>query len=164
MKGVIVRSLRSFLLSELSMLNGRILNNAFMHVFVNTTSIKKYEKEKAINKCLHIMFSSISHEFRTPLNAFMNSTLLIEISFEAIMNAISSIKIPNKNILDTIEKYKLLFNRNLQTSKISSKTLLSLVEDILDFAKIEAGMFSLSERPFLIQELVNELLFIFEYQ
>ena len=127
-----------------------MINSKRFYAFILSqyTSIKKMKKKRQF-----IMF--LSHE-RTPLNAFMNSTLLIEISFEAIMNAISSIKIPNKNILDTIEKYKLLFNRNLQTSKISSKTLL-IVEDILDFAKIEAGMFSLSE-------IVNELLFIFEYQ
>ena len=52
--------------------------NAFMHVFVSTTDIKKLEKEKATNKCLHIMFSSVSHEFRTPLNSFENALTLLE--------------------------------------------------------------------------------------
>ena len=70
-----------------------------MHVFVNTSSIKKYEKEKAINKCLHIMFSSISHEFRTPLNAFMNSTELVEISYEAIMSAIEPLSITDQKAI-----------------------------------------------------------------
>jgi len=49
------------------------LENSYMHVFIDNTNIKKLEKEKATNKWLHIMFSSISHEFRTPLNAFSNA-------------------------------------------------------------------------------------------
>ena len=40
----------------------------------------------------------------------------------------------------------------------------SLTEDILDFAKIEAGMFALNEKPFEIGALVTEIEFIFENQ
>ena len=40
----------------------------------------------------------------------------------------------------------------------------SLTEDILDFAKIEAGMFTLNEKPFEIGALVTEIEFIFENQ
>lgn len=47
---------------------------------------------------------------------------------------------------------------------MSSKILLNLVEDILDFAKIEAGMFSLNEKRFSIQELVKDIKYIFETQ
>ena len=55
-----------------------------MHVFINTSSVKKLEKEKATNKCLRIMFSSISHEFRTPLNAFMNAVELLKLNFATL--------------------------------------------------------------------------------
>ena len=41
---------------------------------------------------------------------------------------------------------------------------MSLVEDIMDFAKIEAGYFTLNEKSFKISQLVDELFFIFEYQ
>jgi signal transduction histidine kinase len=40
-----------------------------LHLFINTTAISKFETEKARNKCQKIMFASMSHEFRTPLNA-----------------------------------------------------------------------------------------------
>ena len=40
----------------------------------------------------------------------------------------------------------------------------SLTEDILDFAKIEADMFNLNEKPFEIGVLINEIEFIFENQ
>ena len=55
--------------------------NSFIHVFDNITSIKQVEMEKARNQCLQLMFSSISHEFRTPINAFSNSMQLIESNY-----------------------------------------------------------------------------------
>jgi len=55
---------------------------AYMHVFIDTTHIKKLEKERAVNKCQHIMFSSISHELRTPLNAFINAIDFLKYYFD----------------------------------------------------------------------------------
>ena len=63
-------------------------DDSLMHVLLNTTQVKKYEKEKALNKCLQLMFSSVSHEFRTPLNAFSNALNLIELNIESLMEAI----------------------------------------------------------------------------
>ena len=63
-------------------------DDSLMHVLLNTTQVKKYEKEKALNKCLQLMFSSVSHEFRTPLNAFSNALNLIELNIESLMETI----------------------------------------------------------------------------
>jgi len=63
--------------------------NAFMHIFVNTTLTKTLEKEKATNKCLNIMFSSVSHEFRTPINAFSNAVYLLEYNFDILQEMAS---------------------------------------------------------------------------
>ena len=63
-------------------------NDSLMHVLLNTTQVKKYEKEKALNKCLQLMFSSVSHEFRTPLNAFSNALNLIELNIGSLMETI----------------------------------------------------------------------------
>ena len=48
--------------------------------------------------------------------------------------------------------------------KISTTSLMSLVEDILDLAKIEAGTFSLNEQPFSIRSLVQDIEYVFEFQ
>ena len=48
--------------------------------------LNKLEKEKATNKWLHVMFSSISHEFRTPINAFTGALSLIELMVESLQN------------------------------------------------------------------------------
>lgn len=57
---------------------------SYMHMFVDTTTIKEWEKEKATNKWLHAMFSSVSHEFRTPINAISNSIDLMILNFTKI--------------------------------------------------------------------------------
>ena len=55
-------------------------NNAFMHVFTDTTNISKLEEAKNNMRCQKIMFSSVSHEFRTPLNSISNSYYFIKSS------------------------------------------------------------------------------------
>ena len=60
--------------------------NSFIHVFINTSALKKFEMERAKNECLQLMFSSVSHEFRTPLNAFTNSIVMLESNFTQILN------------------------------------------------------------------------------
>ena len=48
--------------------------------------------------------------------------------------------------------------------KISTTSLMSLVEDILDLAKIEAGTFSLNEQPFSVRSLIQDIEYVFEFQ
>jgi signal transduction histidine kinase len=47
--------------------------NSCLHLFIDTTNVSKLEEERATNKCQKIMFASMSHEFRTPLNAINNA-------------------------------------------------------------------------------------------
>ena len=78
--------------------------------------------------------SNMSHEIRTPLNAVIGMThLLLEGS-------------PRK---DQIEK--------LKTLHFAGENLLALVNDILDFNKIEAGKVSFENIPFNIIEITQNL-------
>lgn len=113
---------------------------------------------------MHVMFSSISHEFRTPINAFSNALSLLQLNNDRLKCYISQhpeIVDSSKNevtkILDANNKY-------LKIGDVSTKFLMNLTEDILDFAKIEAGMFRLTEKPFLIQDLINEIEYTFVLQ
>jgi len=130
--------------------------NAFMHVFVSTTDIKKLEKEKATNKCLHIMFSSVSHEFRTPLNSFENALALLETNCVKFQKLFPENKAVD-NLIQSSQKY-------IKIGQVSSKLLLNLTEDILDLAKMQAGIFKLSEKTFSISNLLRDIEFIFELQ
>jgi len=44
-----------------------------MHVFIDTSAFIKLEEANNNIKCQKIMFASVSHEFRTPLNSIINS-------------------------------------------------------------------------------------------
>jgi signal transduction histidine kinase len=64
--------------------------DAYMHIFIDMTNIKKLEEEKAKYTCQKIMFASVSHEFRTPLNVFHNSLYLIKLKLDSVVEVIRS--------------------------------------------------------------------------
>lgn len=139
-------------------------DRAFLHVFINTTYLKKLEEAKSINKCLHIMFSSISHEFRTPINAFSNALALLKVNNDKMVSQFDKIKGITDQERSRIASLLETNNKYVKIGDVSSKFLLNLTEDILDFAKIEAGMFRLNEMPFKIKDLIEELEYIFDLQ
>ena len=59
-------------------------HNSFMHVLIDTTNVIELEKAKNNIKCQKIMFASASHEFRTPLNAILNSLKFVR-DFHQVM-------------------------------------------------------------------------------
>ena len=58
--------------------------DSFMHSFIDTSQVIRLEEERATNKCQQTMFASVSHEFRTPINAFSNSLLLVRMKVDEI--------------------------------------------------------------------------------
>ena len=90
--------------------------------------------EKA-SKAKGEFLSVMSHEIRTPLNA------IIGISY-IMMSA---------NDLDATQQ------KNIKTLHISAQNLLVLINDILDFNKIEEGKIILAETPIDIYELIKNI-------
>ena len=137
---------------------------SFIHVFINTTAVKQIEEEKARNDCLQLMFSSVSHEFRTPLNAFSNSALLLESNYQMLLQKIDQL-VPQELAPKLITQAQRESDERFYTiCKISTASLMSLIEDILDLSKLEAGTFSLNEQPFLVKTLANDIENIFMFQ
>ena len=112
----------------------------FMHIFIETTQISQLEEAKAQNKYQKQMLANVSHEFRTPLNAMMMSLVLLK----------DKVQQPDKKFI------------KIATS--SCNILSSLVEDILDHAKIQAGMFKIQNSVFEMSELFEEIKEMFEIQ
>lgn len=89
------------------------------------------ELEKS-NEDKVLFFSTMSHELRTPLNSVIGmANLLID---------------DNK---DREQK------ENLDILKFSAESLLSLINDILDFNKIDSGKVALESIPFNLKELLE---------
>jgi signal transduction histidine kinase len=83
----------------------------------------------------------MSHEIRTPLNAVIGMTNLL---------------LEEDPLQTQLEK--------LDTLKFSSETLLTLINDILDYNKIESSAISFEMIPFNMEELVEHLYNAFLYQ
>ena len=143
------------------------LNNSswsYIHVFVNTTTVKRLEAEKTRNELLQIMFSSVSHEFRTPINAFSNSVLILELNYNNfIQKSTELLPIELQNQLLS-QRDKESNERFFKTWKVSTASLMSLIDDILDLAKIEAGTYKLNPKLFSIKTLIQDIDYIFNFQ
>ena len=59
--------------------------------------------------------------------------------------------------IDQIQKF-------IKMGQNSSILLLSLIEDILDLSKIDAGTFRINMSEFNLKELIDEIYDIYEYQ
>lgn len=86
--------------------------------------------------------SNISHELRTPMNAIKGfADILIE---------------DTASLGD--EKKKEKFRTHLNQIRISAANLTSIIDDILDFARIENGRIRFRNRDFDLQELVSNVM------
>ncbi|MFM6138760.1 MAG: ATP-binding protein [Sphaerospermopsis kisseleviana] len=97
----------------------------------------KHEAEAA-NKAKSEFLANMSHEIRTPMNAVLGFTELLE---SIITHS------PAKEYIQAISS--------------SGKTLLALINDILDLSKIEAGKLQIHFEPVDLRLLVREIEIVF---
>jgi PAS domain S-box-containing protein len=107
---------------------------------INTELLYAKERAEESDRLKMVFLSNISHEIRTPMNAIMGFSELLEKS------DISSEK---------QEKFTQIIRRR-------SKDLLTIINDILDISKIDAGQFNIFESSGNINEMLNELFQYYE--
>lgn len=92
---------------------------------------------EAANKAKSAFLATMSHELRTPLNAIGGYADLLEVGVHGELTEMQ--------------------HRDVTRIKRSQRHLLSLINDILNFAKIEAGRVSYAVRPMIIADHLPEL-------
>ncbi len=97
------------------------------------TNLRLKEASKAKDRFL----ANMSHELRTPLNAILGFSGTLLMGLAGPLNASQT--------------------QHLRTVQASSRHLLSLINDLLDLARIEAGKFELNVESINCCELLNEV-------
>lgn len=103
--------------------------------------IKARDAAEVANLSKSDFLASMSHELRTPLNVVIGMSQMLEKA---------ELKNEERKQLESIQR--------------SGKVLLSLIEDILDLSRIEAGKVKLEYSTFSVPRLADEVRDIFKYQ
>lgn len=98
-------------------------------------ALDERRKAQEADQAKSVFLSNMSHELRTPLNAVLG--------FAQLMERDPSLGSAHRDSLKVILR--------------SGEHLLSLINDVLSLAKIEAGRLSLGEEPFLLHELCRDV-------
>ncbi len=107
--------------------------------FVDITAIEKSRKyEAASNTSKSEFLAKMSHEIRTPMNGIIGMTDALKLD---------NLTTEQKEYIDIVKR--------------SADLLLSIIDDILDYSKIEAGKMQLEELPFKLSEEVKLSLDLF---
>ena len=123
---------------------GCLIVNCFFQVFViqderlakHTAELERaLERARAAEKARSMFFSIVSHDIRTPLNAIIGYSELLQ-----------------KGTESEAER-----NEALKSIRASGKTLLQLVNDVLDLAKMDAGKMALRPEPVILNQLTDEV-------
>ena len=123
---------------------GQLIELSLLSMALATRINKMREQEShaiAENRAKSDFLAKMSHEIRTPMNGVLGMSELLG---ETELNTLQ------KNYNDTIRS--------------SGKALLRVINDILDYSKLEAGKLQIEHIPFNVKKLVDEVSSLYQLQ
>ena len=134
---VFLEQTKTFIIMSMTMLAASMITIIGMLLIMMRNqykAIRATEKAKSQKEFL----SNMSHEIRTPLNGLIGLNHLIMVHIDD-------------------ESQKPQIKEWLRKSHSTANYLLSLVNDILDLSKLQAGKVSMVNEPLLLTELIDEI-------
>jgi two-component system, sensor histidine kinase and response regulator len=116
-----------------ALLTGILLDNTEQKLAQEAIRQAKGEAEQASRAKSHFL-ATMSHEIRTPMNAIIGMTHLVQ----------------RTNLSPKQTDY-------IKKIEMSAHSLLGIINDVLDFSKVEAGKFSLEQQDFNLAEVFDNL-------
>jgi signal transduction histidine kinase/CheY-like chemotaxis protein len=117
-------------------LEQRVDERTLQLALANAELANANEEARSANQAKSAFLSSMSHELRTPLNAILG--------FAQILTS--------NTLPSTLEQKKEFANHILK----SGRHLLTLINEILDLAKVESGTITLSMEPVALSDILHE--------
>ena len=123
---------------EVEKRNAEILNAALEREIAKANELAVMAERANIAKS--VFLTSMSHEFRTPLNGVLGYAQIL--AFDESLNA------ENRKAAATIER--------------CGQHLLSIINDVLDLSKIEAGKVEVTHDPVNLKNLITDVIDVFK--
>ncbi|CAN6549697.1 unnamed protein product [Malus baccata var. baccata] len=132
----------AFLFCVIGFLVGYILYGAAMHIVKVEDDFREMEELKVRAEAADVaksqFLATVSHEIRTPMNGILGMLALL------LDTALSSTQMDYA-----------------RTAQACGKALITLINEVLDRAKIDAGKLELEEVPFGIRSILDDVLSLF---
>ena len=128
--------------NELSQSNQKLEAEIVQRTKIEAELVKAKEVAEAANKTKSAFLANMSHELRTPLNAILG--------FAQLMTRSQNLSPENQENLGIISR--------------SGEHLLTLINNVLDLSKIEAGRTTLNESNFDLYRLLDDVEEMFQFK